>query len=79
MSNVRDRLNDILDAIRSVERYTGSGERAFRQEELVQTWVVHHLQVIGEASRALPEDFRSDHPEVDWSAIIGMRHIIVHH
>jgi len=46
---------------------------------MLQVWVLHHLQVIGESSRALPEDFRHDHSEVPWQRIIGMRHILVHH
>jgi uncharacterized protein with HEPN domain len=27
----------------------------------------------------LSDRFRSDHPEIPWSQIIGMRHILVHH
>jgi uncharacterized protein with HEPN domain len=43
-------LADILDAIDAIERYTKSGDEEFRQSELLQIWVVHHLQVIGEAA-----------------------------
>ncbi len=41
-------------------------------------WVVHHLQIIGEASRALSQELRTRHPEVSWAEIIGMRNILVH-
>jgi uncharacterized protein with HEPN domain len=34
--------------------------------------------IIGEAARALPEETRSGLPDVPWSKIIGMRHILVH-
>lgn len=40
--------------------------------------VVHCLQIIGEASRSLPEEFRKNHKEVNWQNIIGMRDMIVH-
>ena len=51
----------------------------FDQNELIQTWVVHHLEIIGEAARAIPQDFRNLHPEISWRQINGMRNILVHH
>jgi len=41
--------------------------------------MVRHIQIIGEAARTLSEDLRKCAPEIPWSDIIGMRHIIVHH
>lgn len=35
--------------------------------------------MIGEAARALSEEFRNCTSDVPWSEIIGMRHVIVHH
>jgi len=51
----------------------------FDQNELMQTWVVHHLEIIGEAALAIPQDFRNLHPEISWRQINGMRNILVHH
>jgi uncharacterized protein with HEPN domain len=45
---------------------------------LLQSWFLRHLQIIGEASRGLPEDVRARAPEVPWLSIIGMRNILVH-
>jgi uncharacterized protein with HEPN domain len=45
---------------------------------LLQSWFLRHLQIIGEASRGLPEDVRDLAPEIPWSNIIGMRNILVH-
>jgi uncharacterized protein with HEPN domain len=39
---------------------------------------VRHLQIIGEAARALPDEIRNSIPEIPWSKIIGMRHVLVH-
>jgi uncharacterized protein with HEPN domain len=74
----RERLEDILEAIHNIQRYTESGRQAFDQDELVQSWCVRHLQIIGEAARALPDETRNSMPEVPWSNIIGMRHVLVH-
>jgi uncharacterized protein with HEPN domain len=72
------RLRDILESIERIERFAIQGRDAFDEDELLQVWAVHHLQVIGEAARALPDSLRSENPQVPWSAIIGMRHILVH-
>jgi uncharacterized protein with HEPN domain len=34
--------------------------------------------VIGEAARRVSPEIQRSHPEIPWSAIIGMRHKVVH-
>jgi uncharacterized protein with HEPN domain len=74
----RERLRDILEAIARIERYTANGRNTFDGDELVQTWVLRHVQIIGEAARTLSPEFRTQHPEIQWSQMIGTRHILVH-
>jgi len=74
----RERLRHILEAIERIDRYTAGGEESFQRDELVQNWMLRHLQVIGEAARALSVTFRDQHAEIAWSDIIGMRHVLVH-
>jgi Uncharacterized conserved protein len=64
-----DRLLDILEAIEEIERYTVRDRDAFLQDELVQVWMVHHLQIIGEAASRLPWDMRSTSPGVPWKQL----------
>ena len=45
---------------------------------MIQSWFTRHLQIIGEAARLIPEDIRQLAPEVPWTKMIGMRHILVH-
>lgn len=79
MRSERERLLDILEAIERIEKYTQDGEGAFEADELIQTWVVHHIEVIGEACRSLPADFQARYANVPWADIIAMRNILVHH
>jgi uncharacterized protein with HEPN domain len=72
------RLRDILEAIDKVGRFAAEGRAAFDADERTQIWIVHHIQVIGEAARGLSEDLRSRYSQVPWAEIIGMRHILVH-
>ena len=46
---------------------------------MLHVWVLHHLQIVGEAARSLSEQFRQAHPDPVWSKAAGMRHILVHH
>ncbi len=78
MRDDRVRLADILEAIERVERYADRGRGAFDADELIQTWIVHHLQIIGEAARGLSDGLRSAHGEIPWPQIVGMRNILVH-
>jgi uncharacterized protein with HEPN domain len=74
----KERLRDILEAIAYIERYAARGRQAFEKDELIQNWFVRHLQIIGEAAYALPEELRDQRPDIPWTEIIGMRHILVH-
>jgi uncharacterized protein with HEPN domain len=74
----RERLQDILEAIAQIERYATQGQAIFQQEELIQVWIVHHLQIIGEASSALSETFTNQYSEVAWAEIVAFRNILVH-
>ena len=79
MRNDYERLLDIIEAIENIERRVPQTRKAFDADELVQTWVLHHLRILGEAIRALSAEFRDSHPEFPWSGIIGMRNILIHH
>jgi len=74
-----DRLRDILTAINHILDKTILGREKFDGDEMLQVWVVHHLQIIGEAARCLSQEFRKRHADNVWSQAAGMRHILVHH
>ncbi len=63
----RERLDHILESIQRIEKYSGRGLEAFKRDELVQSWIVRHPQIIGEASRKLSAEFRAQHPDIPIS------------
>ncbi len=78
MRRDQERLLDILEAIQRIERHAARGREEFDRDELVQTWIVHHIQIIGEAARTLSGDLRAAHPEIPWPEIVAMRNVLVH-
>jgi uncharacterized protein with HEPN domain len=78
MRDDRERLSDVLEAIERVEKYAVRGCSALASDELLQTWVVHHLMIIGEACHALSGGFRAKHTAEVWALASGLRNVIVH-
>ncbi len=72
-----ERFKDILEAIGKIEQRNISKE-AFEADEMAQVWVVHYLQIVGEAAFRMSPLTRNKFPEIPWENIIGMRHILVH-
>lgn len=80
MRDDRERLSDMLEAIYKIEQYinTETGKAVLPDNELVEVWIVHHLQIIGEAASRISNELREKYPEVAWGGMIGMRHVLVH-
>lgn len=72
-------LEDMLAAIRKIERYTSGMDReTFRQDEKTIDAVVRNLEILGEAARQMPEEFAISHSEIPWRQVAGLRNRIVH-
>ena len=68
----------MLSAIERIELHAPSTRARFERDELVQIWVVHHLQIMGESASRLSSELRSRHPEIPWAQMIALRNILVH-
>ncbi|MBI2431245.1 MAG: DUF86 domain-containing protein [Candidatus Hydrogenedentes bacterium] len=79
LENDLNRLRHIRDAAREVLQFAGQfSEAEIAINRPLQALMAHNLQIIGEASARLTRGFRSEHPEIPWKKIIGMRNRIVH-
>ena len=76
MRSDRDRLFDIVEAIEKIEERASRDIDDFAEDEMQQVWVIHHLKNIGQAASGLSEELRSQHPEVPWNEMIGMRRVL---
>ncbi len=70
------RIADILEAIEKIQSRMAHSAAELSRDEMMQVWVVYHLQVIGEAARAVSESVKIRYPEVPWAQIIALRNIL---
>jgi uncharacterized protein with HEPN domain len=72
-------LEDILELADLIENYlAGLSEGSFYNSAEKQDAVLRRIQIIGEAAKHIPEEYRKKWNEVPWKDIAGMRDIIVH-
>ena len=44
----------------------------------MQDAVIRKIELLGEAVKNLPQDFRENHPKIPWKDIVGMRDKVIH-
>lgn len=51
----------------------------FEQNETLKRAFSRSLEIIGEATKSIPDDIRLTYPEIEWRAMAGMRDKLIHH
>lgn len=77
--SLSDFLKDILDSIEEIEQFTQniSFEQFLNNREKLLA-VVKLLEIIGEATKKIPDSLRQRHPQIPWRSVAGMRDLLVH-
>lgn len=65
-------------ATKAVAKTTGLSRQTYDADENLRLALTHLVQIIGEAARRVSSEFTSQHPEIAWAEIVGMRHKVVH-
>ena len=72
-------LDDVLEAIGKIERYTeGLSYDQFRKDEKTIDAVITNFTIIGEAAKQIPPKIRRCYPGISWKEMAGMRDKLVH-
>jgi uncharacterized protein with HEPN domain len=78
MSRDRVYLQHILDAIAKTESYVSVGRDAFMSASHWQDAVIRQLEIIGEATKRLSNDLRSQYTDIPWRRMAGLRDVLIH-
>src|SRR5690554_3294226 len=76
-------LWDMLDAARTVLAFVGDHTReeflrSDRETEMMRLAIERKLEILGEAAGRVSAEFRTNHPEIPWKEIVGLRNVSSH-
>jgi uncharacterized protein with HEPN domain len=79
MSRDKQCLTDILLAIQQVLRYAEVLDRdRLAQDDEKQAAILYRIIVIGEATKRLSIELRSQYSEIPWRQMAGLRDVVIH-
>lgn len=74
-----DYLEDILDSITKVSRFIeGMSFSEFEKDDKTQYAVIRAIEILGEATKTIPEKVRNRYSEIPWREMAGMRDKLIH-
>lgn len=72
-------LRHILDETKYLLSQTKKlSQSEFVQNQTLQRAFVRSIEIIGEATKKIPDDFKQKYPLVEWKAIAAMRDRLIH-
>ena len=72
-------IEDIMESATRITKYVkGLSFDDFTRDDKTIDAVVRNLEIIGEASKNIPEWLKAKYPNLPWKEIIGMRDKIAH-
>jgi uncharacterized protein with HEPN domain len=76
---IADYLQDIIDSISDIGSFIeGMSLEDFTKDKKTVNAVLRSIEVMGEASRKIPEEIRSRYPQMPWKKMTGMRDKLIH-
>ena len=79
MRDYRLYLKDILSAIDSIEAFVvGMNFEEFCADDKTSSAVIRKFEIIGEATKNIPDQIKEKYPQIPWKDIAGMRDKLIH-
>lgn len=77
--DISDYLDDIRNAIEEIGEFIqGMTFEEFKKDKKTLNAVIRSLEVLGEATKHIPDEFRRKHSDIPWSRMAGMRDVLIH-
>jgi uncharacterized protein with HEPN domain len=78
-ADVRVLLENVLDCAQRIDEYADAlTKETFFASTQTQDAVIRRLEIIGEAVKSLPSEWKDAHPETQWRQIARMRDVLIH-
>ena len=72
-------LIDICSAMESIQAFIGNMQyEEFCKDDKTASAVIRKLEIIGEATKQIPRQFRQKYPHIPWKEMAGMRDRLIH-
>ena len=72
-------IEDMLTSMQRIEEYIGEMEfRDFKMNYLIVDAIIRNFEIIGEASKNVPDEIKDKYPEIPWKKMYGLRNLIAH-
>ena len=73
-------VDDILQSLRSIKEYTsGMGYEDFLNSKITIDAVIRNFEICGEASNYISNNFKDQHPQLEWRKLSDFRNRLIHH
>ena len=73
-------IEDILESLKLIADYVRDiDEDEFYNNIQIQDAVIRRFEIIGEATKQVPQNFRSQYPHIPWRKMAGLRDVLIHH
>ncbi len=56
----------------------GKSREQLLDDETLSKAIIRSLEIIGEATKKLPLEFKSKYPQISWTDMAGMRDVLIH-
>jgi len=77
--NYRLFIKDIIAAMESIEGFVeGMSFEELMQDDKTASAVIRKFEIVGEATKCLPDELKEEHPEIQWKRMAGMRDRLIH-
>ena len=72
-------LKDIIQAMESIEHFVGDKEiEELIEDDMASSAIIRKFEIIGEATKHIPDEMKRRYPKVPWQRMAGMRDRLIH-
>jgi uncharacterized protein with HEPN domain len=62
-----------------LDKTSGKEQQDVFNDAVLSRAIIRSLEIIGETTKKLPNDFTQNYPEVEWKSMAGTRDRLIHH